>query len=100
MSIRRSFRHGRLAATLAMAFLLANFSLVLHDYVLSAHQGQDSCEICLVGGAHGAALAPTPTPAPLPVASAIPVTPSILQAASRAILPYAARAPPRFSRDV
>lgn len=100
MSIRRHLLRPRLVTLLAAAFLLANFSLVLHDYVLSAHQGQDSCEICLVGGAHGAGLPPTPTLPPLPWVTSAPSALASPVLASRAIRPYAARAPPAVSLAV
>jgi len=100
MSLRRHLLQARLATALVVAFLLANASLVLHDYVLSAHLGQDSCEICLVGSAHGAALAPAPLSPPVPVATAAPAPAPSSVFASRNIRPYAARAPPCVSLAV
>ena len=100
MSLRRHPLQARLATALVVAFLLANASLVLHDYVLSAHLGQDSCEICLVGGAHGAALIPTPALPPLPVATSTPATSPAAALLSLEIRPYAARAPPYVSSAV
>lgn len=98
--MKHSLRQARLASALVAVFLLANFSLVLHDYVLSVHQGQDTCEICLVGGAHGAGLAPTLVLPQPPISTSMPPTPVALVLLSRAIRPYAARAPPHLSHAV
>lgn len=85
---------GPLLALLLLAFQLAQAALLVHEYDIAAHAGDDECLICLHATPAKHAATASAVPPPLAANDAVAVAAAVPVFTARPQRPYAARAPP------